>query len=886
MWFNKDITEVTKELNSDIVNGLSTDEVKKRLEEHGYNKLKEKKKKSILRMFFEQVNDVMIYILFGAAIVSGILGELTDSIIIGIVILVNAVIGVVQENKAEKSLEALKKLSTPKALVKRDGTLKEISSEEVVPGDIIVIDAGRYIPCDMRIIESANLMIEESALTGESVPVEKNDKIISDNDKIPLGDQKNMAFSSTLATYGRGVGIAVGTGMDTEIGKIAKLLHEEVDTKTPLQKKLDHVGKLLGFLALGVCALIFVVGLLQGREVFDMFMISISLAVAAIPEGLVAVVTIVLAMGVQKMIKENAIIRKLPAVETLGSVSIICSDKTGTLTQNKMTVTKFYCDNKFGSLDELSKENPTNSLLLENIVLNNDATFDKDNSTGDPTEIALLEAGFRYNIFKDEIEKTHKRVDEIPFDSDRKLMTTVNEYNGEYYVMTKGALDNLLNLCNKILIDNTPIEFTDELKQEVLSKSYDMSDEALRVIASAYKIIPNKDINISDLEKDLTFIGMVGMIDPPREEVKDSIKTCKESGIRTVMITGDHKNTAFAIAQALGIASSIDETMDGVTLDSLSQEELNSKIDSLRVFARVSPEHKVKIVKALKSKGNIVSMTGDGVNDAPSLRMADIGVAMGITGTDVSKDASDMILTDDNFSTIVRAVEEGRNIYNNIKKTIAFLLSCNIGEIIALFLAIIMGWFAPLIPIHILWVNLVTDTLPALALGVDPGDKDVMKDKPRNPKESLFKGTGPFIFLNGFIIGILTLIAFMIGIKHTMGISGIFPLMPEDITEEALTVGRTMAFVVLSMSQLVHSFNLRNSKKSIFQVGLFTNKFLIISMLIGLALQLIVISVPPIAAIFKVKFLTGTLLITVIILSLVPLIVNEIIKIFKRRISK
>jgi len=734
----------------------------------------------------------------------------------------------------------------------------------------------------MRILESANLMVEESALTGESVPVEKSNKVISDSEKIPLGDQKNMMFMSTLATYGRGVGIAVGTGMNTEIGKIAKLLHEDIDTKTPLQKKLDQVGKLLGFLALSVCALIFVVGMLQGRDLFEMFMISISLAVAAIPEGLVAVVTIVLAMGVQKMIKENAIIRKLPAVETLGSVSIICSDKTGTLTQNKMTVTKFYCNNRFGTLDELSKDNASDLLLLENMVLNNDATFDKDNSTGDPTEIALLEAGFKYNIFKDEIEKTHKRVDEIPFDSDRKLMTTVNEYSGEYYVMTKGALDNLLNLCNKILINDKPVEFTTELKEQILSKSNNMSDEALRVIASAYKVIPSKDINISDLETDLTFIGMVGMIDPPREEVKDSINLCKESGIKTVMITGDHKNTAFAIAEALGIATSIDEAMDGLTLDKLSQEELNSKIDSLRVFARVSPEHKVKIVKALKSKGNIVSMTGDGVNDAPSLRMADIGVAMGITGTDVSKDASDIILTDDNFSTIVRAVEEGRNIYKNIKKTIAFLLSCNIGEIIALFLAILMNWAAPLIPIHILWVNLVTDTLPALALGVDPGDKDVMKDTPRNPKESLFKGTGPFIFLNGFIIGLLTLIAFIIGIKHTMDISSLFPLMPKNVTPEALITGQTMAFVVLSMSQLVHSFNLRNSKKSIFQIGLFTNKFLVFSMLIGLALQFTVISVPPLASIFKVKPLSGSLLLTVILLSFMPLIINEIIKIFKR----
>lgn len=883
MWFTKDSSQVIEELSSNSVNGLSKEEVLRRQEKFGLNKLKEKQKKSIFKMFFAQINDVMIYILLGAAIIAGLLGEITDSVIIGIVILINAIIGVVQESKAEKALEALKKLSTPKALVKRDGSITEIQSEEVVPGDIVIIDAGRFIPCDMRLIQSANLMIEESALTGESLPVEKITDTISTEDEIPLGDRKNMAFMSTLATYGRGVGIAIGTGMNTEIGKIAKLLDENIDNKTPLQKKLDKVGKTLGFMALAICALIFIVGLLQGREPFDMFFIAIALAVAAIPEGLVAVVTIVLALGVQRMIKENAIIRKLPAVETLGSVSIICSDKTGTLTQNKMTVTKFYCDEVFENSDKLDRNNAVHKLLVENIVLNNDATFKNGKSTGDPTEIALLEMGFKYEFYKDDLEESFKRVDEIPFDSDRKLMTTVNKYENSYNVMTKGALDNLLTLCDKILIKGTAVPFTDEMKKNILQKSYDMSDDALRVIASAYKSISDSNIPISEFEKDLTFIGMVGMIDPPREEVKDSIALCKQSGIRTVMITGDHKNTAVAIAKSLGIAESMDQAMEGALLDKLTQEEINDRIDNIRVFARVSPEHKVKIVKALKAKGNIVSMTGDGVNDAPSLRMADIGVAMGITGTDVSKSASDMILTDDNFSTIVRAVEEGRNIYNNIKKTIAFLLSCNIGEIIALFIAILSGWAAPLIPIHILWVNLVTDTLPALALGIDPGDKDVMQDKPRSPKESLFKGTGPFIFLNGAIIGLLTLVAFIIGIKVTMGDTSLFPLFPKQLPDNALRIGRTMAFVVLSLSQIVHSFNLRHSKKSLFQVGILTNKFLLLSAFIGLLLQLTVITITPLANIFKVTLLPFNLAVIAGLLCLAPLIINEIIKIFKRK---
>ncbi|OOO62517.1 calcium-transporting P-type ATPase, PMR1-type [Clostridium tepidum] len=872
MWFNKTSKEILEELNVDISTGLSSDEVEKRQEKYGLNKLTSKKQKSLLKMFFEQINDILIYILLAAAIISGVLGEVSDAIIIGIVIIINTIIGVVQESKAEKALEALKQLSTPKALVKRNGENIEIPSEDVVPGDVIILDAGRYVPCDLRLIETANLKIEESALTGESVPVEKQAEEKLEDPKTPLGDQKNMAFMSTLATYGRGIGVSVGTGMNTEIGKIAKMLEGEDKELTPLQKKLAELGKTLGFVALGICALMFLVGLLQKRDILEMFLTAISLAVAAIPEGLPTIVTIVLAMGVQKMIKENAIIRKLPAVETLGAVNIICSDKTGTLTQNKMTVIKFYANKETQDIDKLNIENATHKMLLENLVLCNDATFSKDSSTGDPTEIALLEAGSKYNIIKNNIENEHKRIDEIPFDSDRKLMTTINIFGDKNYVMTKGATDNLLKISTKAYINGEIVPLTDEIKENIMDASNEMSKNALRVLGAAYKTLEDDNYNKENLETDLIFIGLVGMIDPPRESVKDSILECKNSGIKTIMITGDHKITAFAIAKELGIAEDESQAIFGYELDDMSDSELSSKIENLRVFARVSPEHKVKIVKALKSKGNIVSMTGDGVNDAPSLKAADIGVAMGITGTDVAKGASDMVLTDDNFSTIVSAIKEGRNIFNNIKKSIIFLLSCNLGEILALFIGILLGWPAPLRPIHLLWVNLITDSLPALSLGIDPGDPSIMDEKPRDPKESLFAGgAGVSLILNGLLIGVLTLIAFEVGrIRYS----------------DSLMHAQTMAFVVLSVSQLFHSFNMRHPKKSIFQLGFFTNKYLFVSVLFGILLQNMVITIPFLASTFKVFKLTIQDWIFVCALSIVPLVVNEIIKFFKRSKDK
>ncbi|KGM97960.1 ATPase [Clostridium novyi A str. 4552] len=866
MYFNKGIEETLKELNTNETTGLTSDEVKNRQQKYGLNKLATEKKDTLIKLILSQLNDAMIYILIGAAILSAIVGEISDSIIIAIVIILNAVIGVVQESKAEKSLEALKSLSTPKAIVKRDGNLKEIPSEDIVPGDIIIIDAGRYIPCDIRLIETANLQIEESALTGESVPVNKDATITLDNEDTPLGDKKNMAFMSTLASYGRGVGIAVSTGMDTEIGKIASLLKNNEKELTPLQKKLESLGKILGIAAILIGVIIFIIGYFQKRELLELFLTAISLAVAAIPEGLPAIVTIVLAIGVQKMIKKNAIIRKLPAVETLGSVNIVCSDKTGTLTQNKMTVTKFFTNDTLQPLDNLNINEIENKLLIENLVLCNDATYSEKASTGDPTEIALINMGVNYNIFKDELQSNHKRIDEIPFDSDRKLMTTVNEYDNELYVMTKGAIDSLLKICNKILINGKDLALTDDAKLKIMEASKSMSSEALRVLGAAYKKINNSHIEIDTLETDLIFIGLVGMIDPPRLEVKDAIELNKKAGISTVMITGDHSDTAFAIAKALNITDDPSMVMSGCELDKLSEEELSSKIDNLRVFARVSPEHKVKIVNALKSKGNIVSMTGDGVNDAPSLKIADIGVAMGITGTDVAKGASDMILTDDNFSTIVSAIEEGRNIYNNIKKSILFLLSCNSGEIVAIFLSILLGWKAPLRSVHILWINLITDSLPALALGVDPKDEDVMNHNPRSPKESIFTGILGNLIFNGILIGALTLVAFQIGLHRY---------------SNSLMHAQTMAFMVMSTSELIHALNVRNTEKSVFKIGLFSNKPLILSIVLGIVLQTILLFIPVFRNAFNVYKLNIYDWTWVIILSLCPLIFNEILKLFK-----
>ncbi|AWK51186.1 calcium-translocating P-type ATPase, PMCA-type [Clostridium beijerinckii] len=869
MWFDKTSQDILQKFSVDQNTGLSELEAKQRLKEHGENKLNSQKKKSIFQLFLSQINDVMIYILLGAAILSAFMKEYSDAVIILIVILINALIGVIQESKAEKSLEALKKLSTPKAIVKRDGNIKEIPSEEVVVGDIVILDAGRYIPADLRLIESSNLKIDESAFTGESVPAEKNSNVLNSAENIPIGDQLNMAFMSTLVTYGRGTGVVINTGMNTEIGKIADLLNKEEDNTTPLQKRLASLGKTLGFGAVGICLLIFIISMFQGRDWFEMLLTAISLAVAAIPEGLPAIVAIVLAIGVQRMIKQNSIIKKLPAVETLGSVNIICSDKTGTLTLNVMTIKKCCINNEILSVDDCDLANHDTKLLFEGMILCNDATSKNGSKTGDPTEIALLDAGIKFDLYKEDLNSLHERVNEVPFDSDRKLMTTVNKYETQFKVFTKGAIDNLLKLSNKILLNGEIIDFTQDKKDQILKFSNLMSDEALRVLGLGYKDIPDENINLNSLEKDLIFIGLMGMIDPPRQEVKPSIALCKQAGITPIMITGDHKNTAFAIASELGIAENLNECMIGSEIDTYSDEDFNKIVNNYKIFARVSPENKVKIVKAFKSHGNIVSMTGDGVNDAPSLKAADIGVAMGITGTDVAKGAADMILTDDNFTTIVSAVEEGRNIYNNIRKSIMFLLACNLGEIVALFIAILFNLNPPLLPIHILWVNLITDSFPALSLGVDPKDSSVMDYPPRNPKESLFANhMGLFLGLNGVLIGAVTLIAFKVG---------------ERLYMNSLVHAQTLAFVVLSFSQLFFSLSMRSKEKSLFRIGFFTNKYLLASILLGILIQFFIIIIPFFAQVFNVFTLNARDWILVTFISLIPFVVNELFKLIKYR---
>ncbi|WP_314011284.1 cation-translocating P-type ATPase [Pseudostreptobacillus hongkongensis] len=865
MEFKKSSEEVLKELNVDK-NGLSENEAKIRLEKYGQNKLEEAKKKTLFERFINQLKDVLIYVLIIASIINVIAhfpDGFTEAGIILMVVLINAVVGVMQESKAEKTLEALKKLSSPRAIVRREGKVYEIDSEYLVPGDIVIIDAGRYIPADLRLIDTQNLQVEESAFTGESHAVLKDANFISEEDNIPMGDKINLVYSSTLATYGRGEGVVIKTGMNTEIGKIAKALSSEEDEETPLQKKLGDLGKTLGYIAIVICVLIFVLGVIQGRAVIEMLITAVSLAVAAIPEGLVAIVAIVLSSGVSRMSRNNAIVKRLPAVETLGSVNVICSDKTGTLTQNKMTV-----------VEEFTFDNDLD-LLRRGLLLCSDATL----TVGDPTEISLVVLADNNGMNQEEYSKKYKRVNELAFDSDRKLMSTLHEDNGKYVSYTKGAIDNILNICKYVKIGNEEVEINEEYKKNILDKSIEMSDKALRVLGLAYKK-SDTFLESNELENDLVLVGIVGMIDPPRDEVKKSIELAHRAGIKVVMITGDHKNTAVAIAKELNIAKDISESITGPEIDKLGKEELYKNIEKYSVFARVSPEHKVSIVEALKLKGNIVSMTGDGVNDAPSLKKADIGVAMGITGTDVSKGAADMILLDDNFTTIVEAVEEGRNIYNNIKKTIMFLLSCNLGEVISIFVATLFGFPIPLVATQLLWINLVTDTLPAISLGLDPGSHDVMNEKPRSQNESFFaRGAGIRALIAGTLIGIFTLLAFVIGLRE-QGVTSIDAIRALSENSPELLHARTMSFIVLTVSQLFYAFTMRVENKSTFKIGILKNKYLNMSFIIGIILQIIIIQIPQIANIFKVTGLNITDWDIVIILAIIPFVVNELIKTF------
>lgn len=890
-WHSLSIEETLKQLDVSVNKGLSTKEVKQRQQTYGLNQLEAKKGKSIFRKFLSQFADFMIIILICAAVISFIVsyidGELdfVDPIIILLIIILNATLGVMQETKAEKALEALKKMSAPTAHILRNGKVEIVDSTQVVPGDIILLETGYFVPADARLISAVNLKVEEASLTGESHPVEKHAEALLPPDT-NLGDRVNLVMATTTVTYGRGVAVVTATGMNTQVGHIAKLIMDDETPMTPLQKRLAKTGKVLGIAALIICIFIFVLGLIKKLPVFDMFMTSVSLAVAAIPEGLPAIVTIMLSLGVQRMAKKNAVIRKLPAVETLGSATVICSDKTGTLTQNVMTVTEI-CSIQ-------GKEDPKSdfgNFLLSHAALCTDAILQIDKNTvtatGEPTEKALILAAYQAGLMKATLDKKYKRIDEIPFDSARKLMTTVHSSpDHNYRCITKGAFDFLINRCTHIYKNGTQYPITQQDKNRLYSLNNSMTARALRVLAVAYKNIAKSDIkkaSSNHLESGLTFIGLIGMIDPPREEVKAAVALCKQAGIKPVMITGDHILTAKAIAKELGILGDSTDAITGDELSRMDQEQLTKVIPRYSVFARVSPEHKVRIVKAFQSRGEVVAMTGDGVNDAPALKAADIGCAMGITGTDVAKNAADMILTDDNFATIVAAVKEGRGIYENIKKAVHFLLSSNIGEILTIFVAILLGLPTPLVAVQLLWVNLVTDSLPAISLGVEPAEADIMKKKPVPPSKGMFADGLAFrIIVEGIMIGSLALVAFVIG-YHYYDVPALRNSIANQIVSngspETLVpwVGRTMSFAVLSLSQLFHSFNMR-SEHSLSEVGIFGNRKLVLSFIICAFMQIAVISFMPLAKLFQVVPLHLRQWAIVLLLSMAPIVIVELQK--------
>ncbi len=863
LFYSSPKEDVLKELESNMSGGLTAQKANELLSKYGENKLKEKKKKTNFQRFIEQFKDVMILILLLAAAVSFVVAcveqnpkEFFEPLLILLIVILNAVMGVMQESKAEKALDALKSLSAPHARVIRDGVEKVIDAALLVPGDIIKLEAGDFIPADARLLQSASLKSEESALTGESVPAEKDaDAEIAEN--APLGDRSNMVFSGCSVTYGTATAVVCATGMDTEMGKIANLLEGEEEGQTPLQQKLSQLGKYLGFIALLACAVIFVVGVTNGIPVMEIFMTAVSLAVSAIPEGLPAIVTIVLSIGVQRMVKRNALIRRLPAVETLGGASVICSDKTGTLTQNRMTLLKAYCDG--GELENIDNcsESVKHLLMYGALCCDGAVTFEngEEKHIGDPTETAIVLAAHKNGMPKDELSEKYPRLAEIPFDSDRKLMTTVNSIGGKTIVIVKGAFDVMAERCTSGNLD------------EAAKINEEMSKNALRVLAVAYKEVDTvpEELVSEKVEVDLTFMGLVGMIDPPRPEAKEAVAVCRKAGIKPVMITGDHVVTATAIAKELGIYLEGDMAITGSQLDKMSDRELDEQVEKISVYARVSPENKIRIVKAWQRKGQVVSMTGDGVNDAPALKAADIGCAMGITGTDVAKGAADMTLTDDNFATIVEAVREGRGIYANIKKVVGFLLGTNIGEVITVFVAMLLWHKTPLLSMQLLWINLVTDSLPAIALGMEAVEKDIMDKKPKPKNEGIFAGgLGIRVFLQGLMFAALTLVGFRVG-ENVGG---------------SLESGQTLAFMVLALCQVVQSFNMR-SEHSLFKIGPFTNKTLNGAALISTLLVAVVLFTP-------VRFAFGLVLLPIklyllgLVLIFVPLFVMEISKLFKK----
>lgn len=859
---SQSINDVLKELSANPQTGLSASNIDALRSQYGENRLKEKKKKTNLQRFFDQFKDVMILILLAAAVVSFVIAciegnpmEFFEPALILLIVVLNAVMGMLQESKAEKALDALKSMSAPHARVIRDGEEKIIDAAELVPGDIIKLEAGDFVPADARLIKSASLKSEESALTGESVPSEK-DALAEVKEDATLGDRSNMVFSGCSITYGAATAVVTQTGMNTQMGKIAGLLDNEEDAQTPLQKKLAQLGKYLGFMALAACAIIFIVGLLNGIDVLEIFMTAVSLAVSAIPEGLPAIVTIVLAIGVQRMVKKNALIRRLPAVETLGSASVICSDKTGTLTMNRMTLVKAYVDG-VAQPEKISADNSEEIRKLlgyaalccdGSVIFNQDGT---EQHIGDPTETSIIVAAHKNGMEKDALNSSYPRLAELPFDSDRKLMSTVNHIDGKNIVIVKGAFDVMSSLCV-----SGDIEEARKITEE-------MSSDALRVLAVGYKEIKDVPENPTpqELENELIFIGLVGMIDPPRPEAKEAVSVCRRAGIKPVMITGDHIVTASAIAKELGILGPDDKAITGAELDKMTDEELDKQVTGIAVYARVSPENKIRIVKAWQRNGQVVSMTGDGVNDAPALKAADIGCAMGITGTDVAKGAADMTLTDDNFATIVDAVKEGRGIYANIKKVIGFLLGTNIGEVITVFAAMLLWHKSPLMSMQLLWINLVTDSLPAIALGMEAVESDVMDRKPRPKNEGIFAhGLGVRVVLQGFMFAILTLIGYKVGENVTNTIAG----------------GQTLAFMVLALSQIVQAYNMR-SEHSLFKIGPFSNRKLNLAALASLALVALVLFTPVRIA-FQLVILPWQLYLLGIGLILVPLVIMELAK--------
>jgi len=896
-WYRQSIEETCKALGTDPTAGLKSEEVRSRLEKYGPNELAHKEGPGIFRMFVEQLKDFMVIILIIASIISIAINEVTDSLVIIGIVIVNAVLGVIQEYRAGKALEALKKMSAPNAKVIRDGQTQTIPAGGLVPGDVVLLETGDYIPADVRLTSSVNLKVEEAALTGESVPVEKDAGTRLDGD-IGLGDQVNCGFMSTIVTYGRGSGIVTSTGMGTVIGNIAKMIQEDKEEDTPLQRKLAQMGKLLGTACLVICAVVFAMGLFRGEPVLKMFMTAVSLAVAAIPEGLPAVVTIVLALGMQRMVKHNSIMKKLHAVETLGSTTVICSDKTGTLTQNQMTIVKMYTFgqeidvtgdgyNPTGSLTVSGKdislsEEPAIARLLEIQVLCNDARLEhitEDGSDewriiGDPTEGAMVVAAAKAGIDRNEINRAQPRLQEIPFDSQRKLMTTFHRTkDNKMAAFTKGAPDILIERCTHIMRSDGSVEpITPEDVETIMAENKTLASQAFRVLAMAFKIvsgIPEHPTPEQD-EKNLVFCGLVGMIDPPRAEAIEAIKVCKSAGIRAVMITGDYRDTAAAIARQLGIIETGKEVLTGAELNRMDDAQLDEAVKTVSVFARVSPEHKVRIVQAIKDNGGIAAMTGDGVNDAPALKRADIGVAMGITGTDVAKESADMIITDDNFSSIVAAVEEGRVIYSNIRKFVFFLMSCNVGEILIIFLSMVFNWPIPLQPIHLLWVNLLTDALPALALGTEKKEPGLMEEPPRNPNESIINRD----------------MMISIGVQSLVMTAAVLASFYYGWQDHGLEMGQTYALVTLITCELLRAYTARSEKYPLWKIGVFSNRSMNLAFVISFALLAVILVVPGLRGVFNVQLFHWYDWDFVIAVAILPLLFGELTKVIRNARNK